>query len=176
MNQNFSIKGDPCFSPGLRAFCALIIPIIVLVQFFYIEPLWLAIVIGILLLIFAFSFWSASYCYVFDASTKTFAKYKKWPFFSTGTPRPLEISANYIAFQKYDQEYTFHFLNLYETHVPEVKFVLRLVNADGSFITLLETSCFESVPGIIMLGQLLEKCYNVPFKDFVKDLVRRHKI
>ena len=170
----FKIQGDYRFSPGWRGTFALLFPVVALVQFFYVDPLWLAIVVAVLLLAVAFVGWSAFYEYQFDTIERKYRVALRLPFGEYGDwIKITRLDCQNITFQEYQQEFTFHFLNLYKTHVDEKVFSLRLMNADGSYRTLAETVHFESVPAMLGLGRKLGEIYNVQFVDLVKDLVRR---
>jgi hypothetical protein len=176
MQNKYEILGDNRFAPAVRATCALILPIVAFVQFFVVNPLWLAILVAIIVLLVAAVGWSAQYVYEFDAGTKKMRKAVSLFGVKRGIWYDLKVQCSVIAFLKYDQNYTFHFLNLYDTHVDETVFTVHLINEDGSFQTLVETARFESVANIIQFCKDLSEIYEVPFKDYVKSQVMRHRL
>ncbi|MBQ0029933.1 MAG: hypothetical protein MJZ24_00355 [Paludibacteraceae bacterium] len=169
----YQIKGDSCFSASWQSVFLLIFPLAAFVQFFFDYSLVLAIFIAVQLLIVAAIGWSAEYVYQFDEENKRFRKAVKIFWIIYGVWLPINPQCKYLSLQMYEQTYTYRFLNLYSTSVGEHVFTVRFINADGTYRVLLETSSFDDVPQIIKLCQTLSEIYQIPFKDILKEQVKK---
>lgn len=174
-----TVEGDCRFSPGLRTTCIFVLPVVAIVQFFFVDSLLLACCIAALILFIAALGWTAHYSYEFDSDNKKFRKSVVYLMcYKRGQWYDLHPTGEYLAFQMYDHTYTFHFLNFFDTVVPEPVFTLRFVNASATFTTLLEVTDFNTLRSVLEMADSISKTYNIPFKDFVKGMAakqRRHK-
>ena len=170
----YTAEGDARFATSIRASLLFILPIVAIVQFFYVEPLWLAIVVAILIMFLLYLIFTAKYIYEFDGESKKFRKATEWlGKIRKGEWQELDIKCNHISFQMYDDTYTMNFMNLSKNEVKETMYVLRLVNENGSYSTLLETPYFSALPSVLVMANALSKAYNVPFKDHIRNIVTK---
>ena len=173
MSNMLKILGDDVLTPALRTACILLLPIIAFVQFFFPYDLVYAIVIAVVLLVLGAVGFSLHYEYRYDVEKHLFSKsllvlghaFDQW--------HALNLQCNYLSFQMYTQNYTINFLNIYSSGIDEKVFTIRAVNPDGSYRTLVETTDYKSIDKCLKLCNILAEKHNVPFKDFVKEMVKK---
>ena len=118
--------------------------------------------------------WFSKNFFEFNPDTKQYRegfylsgwKYGKW--------KPLEISNAYIAFQGYSENVHYTYGGLFNQNVTDSVFELRLVYPDLTFKKIVNGRDMQSVITMLQLGKILSSIYNVEFKDFVKETVRKN--
>lgn len=175
MDKIITINGEGVFSPAIRVYAVLLLPIIAFVQFFFPYPLILAVIIAILLLLIGIVGFTLHYTYQYDTEKMLYRKSKVTLGFYFGQWEELNTKNCYVAFQMFNQNYEINFMNMYTTATNEDVFIIRLVNSDGSYFTCAETTDYKSLNSCLLFCKVLSEKYEIPFRDFVKDLVLKRR-
>ncbi len=127
-----------------------------------------------LLLVAAGSFliWAVGF-YEFDPDTKEMRRGGRFWHWEWGKWQPLVLTGSRIAFQRYEQTSNYSYGGLLSKNVQEYVYELRLVKSDDTFEPILSGSDFRTVAQIIILGKKLGEVYELPFYDYVKEIVKK---
>lgn len=173
MVKILKIMGDDVLAPTMRTACIFLLPLIAFVQFFFPYSLAIAIPIAVVLLVVGAVGFTAHYEYKYNAEKNLFSKSLVLLGFSSDNWYEINPQSQYLSFQMFKQTFTFNFLNIYSTGIEENVFSIRAVNSDATYRTLVETTDYKSIPQCLQLCQILSEKHNVPFKDFVKEQVKK---
>lgn len=113
---------------------------------------------------------------LFNAETKEMMD--GWQFFrwTHGKWKKFEPNCSHFAFQRYKQTHQFHYGGLYEKSVEEYIYDLRMIYPDQTFQTLVSANEFQSVAQIVLLGRKLSEVYQLPFYDYVREILKKQQI
>lgn len=183
MEKLISIRENDLLTPGFRCMVLLYFPTMAIVQFFFpyssdfTTYLLISISIAVLLILATIVLFCLHYVFQYDVNANLYGKRLCLFGFYFGKWSTLTIDENtkYISFQKFSQTYETNFLNIYSSSTKEDVFVIRSVDAQGKYKTIVETTEFKSVPSCLILGNLLASRYNIPFNDYVKDMVIKER-
>lgn len=88
----------------------------------------------------------------------------------------FQPQGKHFAFQRYEETNTFSYGGFFEKTVSQYVYDLRLIHEDNSFESIISASGFNEVAQIVILGKELSEIYDIPFYDYVRELVRNKKI
>ena len=115
----------------------------------------------------------SSKTFEFDCETKSTCirgHFLKW---SWGEWHPFQPDCSHFAFQRYEQTSSYSFGGFFKKEVPEHIYDLRMIKNNKSFESLISASDFRAVASIILLGKKLSETYEIPFYDYVKEIVKK---
>ena len=92
----------------------------------------------------------------------------KW---EKGDWKPLNPQCSHIAFQRYNEVANYNFGGIFNKQVKSHIYDLRFIYPNNSFKSIIARSDFQSVAKMVILGKVMSKVYNVPFYDYVKELL-----
>lgn len=171
--ETLKIKGEAVFSPAIRVYLVLLLPIIAFVQFFFPYSTIIAGGIAVVLLFVGLAGFDLHYLYEYDPDKNLYRKSKVSWGVKSGSWVELKSKCNYIAFQMFNQNYEVSFMNMYTTATQEQVFVVRFVKADGSYQTMVETTDYNQIPSCIHFCKLVSVKNEVPYRDFVREQVAK---
>ena len=96
----------------------------------------------------------------------------KW---ERGDWKPLDPQCSHIAFQRYNEVADYNFGGIFNKQVKSHIYDLRFIYPDNKFKSIIARSDFQSVAKMVILGKTMSKVYNVPFYDYVKELLMQQQ-
>lgn len=126
----------------------------------------------LLIIVGSFLIWTTRF-FEFDSEQKRIregGRFWKW---ERGEWTDFQPQCKYIAFQRYEQTNDYTYGGLYSKVVSEYVYDLRLIYADGHFESVVSASDFEAVSQIILLGKKMGEVYQLPFNDYVLQLLKK---
>ena len=101
-----------------------------------------------------------------------------WKFFrwTHGQWKSFEPNCSHFAFQRYQQTHKFSYGGLYEREVDEYVYDLRMIFPDQTFQSIASATDFQAVTQIILLGRKMSEVYNLPFYDYVRELLKKQQV
>jgi len=118
--------------------------------------------------------WFSKKFFEFNPETKQYREGVCLSRWKHGKWEPLEISNAYIAFQRYNENIHYTYGGLFNQNINDAVFELRLVYPDLTFKKIVNGRDMQSVITMLQLGKILSSLYNVEFRDFVKETVRKN--
>jgi hypothetical protein len=92
----------------------------------------------------------------------------KW---EKGEWKKFTPNCSHFAFQQYSETADYNFGGIFNKQVKSHVYDLRMIFPDNSFKSIIARSDFQSVAKMVILGNTLSKVYNIPFYDYVKELL-----
>lgn len=84
--------------------------------------------------------------------------------------------ASRIAFQKYEESIEYNFGGIFHPHAESDIYELRLIYKDDTFDPIINGSDIKNIAKIVALGKIMSETLNLPFYDYVRDLVNKKRV